>query len=185
MKRYKTIYSRFEVKTAVLQLANRVYNLIENRGAENCVYLTVLEGGAFLSHKILDKLAHDMLMELTTANIKVSSYSGDKQGELIYNYMPNVDCTGKTVIIVDDFCDSGSTTRNLEKIYLERFGAKEVVFVTLLARARRELNQTTKLIFGIEDSSDLFFVGCGLDDNGKARFVDSIMAIETDEEQKG
>lgn len=181
MKRYKTVYSRFEVKTAILQLANKVYSLIENRGAENCVYLTVLEGGAFLSHRILDKLAPDMLMELVTKSIKVSSYSGDKQGELVYDYLPEVDCKGKTVIIVDDFCDSGSTTRNLEKIYLDRFEAKEVIFVTLLARAGRKLNPDTQLIYGIEDNSNLFFVGCGLDDDGKARFADSIMAIQVDE----
>lgn len=180
MKRYITVYDSFRVKQAIIQLANRVYGLIDKYGAENCVYLTVLEGGAFLSHRIIDKLAQDMLNELVTASVKVSSYKGDQHGELIYDYIPNVDCKGKIVIIVDDFCDSGSTTNNLNKLYRNRFEAEKVIFVTLLARKRRKLDENVELIYGIEDDTDNFYYGCGLDDNGKGRYINRILTTVDD-----
>ena len=185
MKQYITVYDSGYVKTAIIKLASKVYNIIEEKGAENCMILTVLEGGAYLSHKIIDRLGRDMLSFLETASIKVSSYHGDQHGELTYDYLPNIDCKGKTVIIIDDFCDSGSTTNNLNKLYKERFEAEDVIFVTLLARKKRKLDEDVKLIYGIEDSTSNFYIGCGLDDDGKSRYIDCIMTVfDVDEKEK-
>lgn len=174
MKQFITIYDKFRVKAAVINLASRVYEIIEERGAENCVLLTVLEGGAYLANKIVDRLPQDMLLSLETASLKVSSYHRDQHGELEYDYIPGVDCKNKTVIIIDDFCDSGSTVNHLDKLYRDTFEAKDVIFVTLLARKKRKLNSSVRLLYGLEDATNNFYVGCGLDDNGKSRFVDSI-----------
>ena len=175
MKQYITIYNRFRVKAAIVSLASRVAEIIEERGAENCILLTVLEGGSYLSSKIIDRLPQGMLSSLETASIKVSSYHGDQRGELVYDYLPNVDCKGKTVILIDDFCDSGSTTNNLHKIYTERFEAGEVIFVTLLARKRRKLDPDINLLYGIEDNTENFYFGCGMDEEGKGRFINEIV----------
>ena len=175
MKQYVTIYDSFKIKSTIFNLATKVGDIIEEHGAENCVYLTVIEGGAFLSHRILDRLPGDMLAGLTTASIKVSSYHGDQHGNLTYDYIPNVECKGKTIIIVDDFCDSGSTTNALNGLYKEQFGAAEVIFVTLLARKRRKLDEDVTLIYGIEDNTNNFYYGCGLDEDGKGRYMDCIM----------
>lgn len=177
MKQYVTVYDQFVIKRVISRLATEVADVIEKRGAENCVLMTVLEGGAYLSNKIINQLPQGMLAELTTASIKVSSYHGFNREGLMYDYLPNTDCEGKTVILIDDFCDSGSTLSELSKLYYGRFEAEEVVAVTLLARKHRKLIEGTKLIYGIEDDTNNFYYGCGLDDNGKGRFVNDIYTI--------
>lgn len=175
MKHYVTVYDRFRVKAAIVSLASRVTEIIEEHGAENCILLTVLEGGSFLANKIIDRLPQGMLTSLETASVKVSSYHGDLQGDLTYDYLPNVDCKGKTVILIDDFCDSGSTTNNLYKIFINRYDAGEVIFVTLLARKRRKLYSCVKLLYGIEDNTENFYFGCGMDEDGKGRYMNEIV----------
>ena len=175
MKQYITVYDAYRVKTAILKLTDHVREIIEDKGAENCIVLTVLEGGAYLANKIIDRLPQDMLASLETASIKVSSYHGDQHGELVHNYIPDINCKNKTVIIIDDFCDSGSTTNSLDKLYRDTFEANDVIFVTLLARTRRELSQGVKLLYGIEDSTSNFYIGCGLDEDGKSRNINKII----------
>lgn len=184
MKQYITVYDTYRVKTAILKLTDHVREIIEDKGAENCIVLTVLEGGAYLANKIIDRLPQDMLASLETASIKVSSYHGDQHGELVHNYIPDISCRNKTVIIIDDFCDSGSTTNALNKLYRDTFGAREVLFVTLLARKCRQLDEDVTLLYGIEDSTSNFYIGCGLDDNGKGRQISSIQAIRDVQEEK-
>lgn len=177
MKHYVTIYDTYRVKAAILKLTDQVREIIEDRGAENCIVLIVLEGGTYLANKIIDRLPQDMLTFLETASIKVSSYHGDQRGQLIHNYIPDINCKNKTVIIIDDFCDSGSTINSLNSLYRNTFEADDVIFVTLLARTRRKLNQGVKLLYGIEDNTENFYTGCGLDDNGKSRNINKIITV--------
>ena len=185
MDRYITVYNHFEVKQAIIRLANQVYQLIERKGAENCIFVTVMEGGSYLAHKILDKLAPDMLMNLETVEIKVTSYRGHERSYIQDVYLPEMNCEGKTVIVVDDFCDSGSTLNHLLLTYKGKLKADDVQFVTLLARKRRKVLMDLKLWYGIEDVTRNFYIGCGLDDNGKSRYLDRIVMKMPDEEEKG
>lgn len=184
MDRYITVYNRFEIKQAINSLASRVSQLIERKGAENCVLVTVLNGGAYLSHNIINKLSQDMLISLTTADIKVSSYRGQERSQIVNEYIPHIDCEGKTVIVIDDFCDSGSTLNHLLH-YFNSLHVEEVQFVTLLARKHRRYTEDLKLWYGIEDDTRNFYIGCGLDDNERSRYLDEIVVKISDEKEKG
>ena len=184
MDRYITVYNRFEIKQAITSLASRVCQLIERKGAENCILVTVLSGGAYLSHKIINKLSQDMLISLTTTDIKVSSYKGQKRSQVVDEYLPQIDCEGKTVIVIDDFCDSGSTLNHLLQ-YFNSQHVDEVQFVTLLARTHRKLVEGLKLWYGIEDDTHNFYIGCGLDDNERGRYLDEIIMKISNEKEKG
>lgn len=184
MDRYITVYNRFEIKRAIISLANRVYRLIEQKGAENCILVTVLSGGAYLSHKIINQLSQDMLASLTTVDIKVSSYKGQERSQILDEYLPHINCKDKTVIVIDDFCDSGSTLNHLLQ-YFKTLHVDETQFVTLLARTRRKLINGLRLWYGIEDDTRNFYIGCGLDDNEKSRYLDEIVMKISDEKEKG
>ena len=184
MDRYITVYNRFKIKQAITSLANRVYQLIECKGAENCILVTVLSGGAYLSHKVIDKLSQDMLVSLTTVDIKVSSYKGQERSQIVDEYIPHIDCKGKTVIVIDDFCDSGNTLNHLLQ-YFNSLQVDEVQFVTLLARKRRKCVEDLRLWYGIEDDTRNFYIGCGLDDNERSRYLDEIVMRISDEKEKG
>lgn len=176
MKTYVTVYSRFDVKNAINNISKRVSDIIENKGSENCIIMTVLEGGSFLSHKIIDKLGQDMLSELITTSIKISSYQGTSRGQIKFDYIPDIDLTNKTVIVVDDFCDSGNTVKELHS-FLKNKNVAEDVFVTLLARTRRQIPSDVKLIYGIEDNTSNYYIGCGMDEDNKSRYVENIITI--------
>jgi hypoxanthine phosphoribosyltransferase len=180
--RYKTVYDEFRVKGAILKLSSQVIEYIEELGAENCVLIPVLSGGLYLFNKIIDRMPKDMLAYLETSVIKVSSYHGRERKEVREEVLYDpVDCSNKTLIIIDDFCDSGSTINALNRIYKNRYGASDVIFVTLLARDKKKLDEDVTLLYGILDKTDNFYIGCGMDDEGKSRFIDKIIVKVEDE----
>lgn len=183
MRQYITAYNSFKTKEAIILLSYKVEKIIEERGAENCILLTVLEGGAYLASKIINRLPQDMLASLETASIKVSSYHGSERGEIRESYIPNLKCQEKTIIVIDDFCDSGTTTNYLDNLYRNQYKAKDVIIVTLLARKKRKLNDSVNLLYGIEDNTDNFYIGCGMDEDNRSRYVDTIMTYTDNEER--
>ncbi len=157
---YPVKYSAQEVSAAIDRLAQTV---VIN---ENTVFLVLMNGGAWFAHELIRRFGNTPVREEFA---KVSSYSGQQRGNLKITYIPDVDWQDKEVIVLDDICDSGNTLNNIHA-WLKDKHPQDIRFITLLARkGRYTLDEGVKLTVGIEDDSDDFFVGCGLDDNNMAR----------------
>lgn len=166
---YKIKYSKELVAQTINRLAADICI------TENTRLLVLMNGGAWFAHQLIDRLG-DTPLQIEYA--KVSSYEGKERGELNIKYMPEIDWQGKEVIVLDDICDSGNTM-NCIYSWLQQFSPASVRFITLIVRKGRcRLNEGVCLTAGIEDMSDDFFVGCGLDDNGKARNLPYIGIVE-------
>ena len=166
---YRVKYSRQTVAATIDRLARQI------TVHENTVFLVLMNGGAWFAHELISRLG-DVLVR--TEYAKVSSYAGKTRQELNITYMPEVDWQGKEVIVLDDICDSGNTTNCIYE-YLQQHSPASVQFVTLLSRRGKcRLNEGVHLTAGIEDESEDFFVGCGLDDNGYARNLPYVGIVE-------
>lgn len=130
------------------------------------VFLVLMNGGAWFAHQLFNRFG---TLPITIEYAKLSSYKGKTRGQLSFVYAPSAEFHDKHIIVLDDICDSGTTLCAVHR-WLALQQPASVRFFTLLARkGRYTLDDGMSLTVGIEDDSDDFFVGCGLDDNGRAR----------------
>lgn len=157
---YRVKYSQELVSETIDRLASMI------ELTDNTRFLVLMNGGAWFAHKLIERLG---VVPVEIEYAKVSSYEGQQRGELDIVYISKTGWEGKDIIVLDDICDSGNTTNAIYS-WLQQFSPKSVKFFTLLVRKKRyQIEQGVELVAGIEDESDDFFVGCGLDDNGMAR----------------
>ncbi len=171
---YKVQYSKDVIEVAIRKIAFSINTLISHFETEDIIILTVIEGGSYLTGKIMDLLPFNYRQRVINKSIKISSYHGQKQGEISFDYIPDIDFKDKIVVVLDDFCDSGHTINKLHE-YLKSQGVQSVQFYTLLGRKGYQVNKDVKLRCGIIDDTDHFYIGCGLDDDDKSRFLDEIV----------
>lgn len=166
---YQIKYSQEAVSGAIDNLATQI------KVNDNTKFLILMNGGVWFGQQLIARLG-DLPLEIEYG--KVSSYEGKKHGELNIKYMPETNWNGKEVIVLDDICDSGNTLNSIYR-WLQQFSPASIHFITLLVRKHRcRLDNGINLTAGIEDFSDDFFVGCGLDDNGKARNLPYIGVVK-------
>lgn len=140
---------------------------------DQTMFLVMLNGGVWFASHLFDAIP-DMMNEVEY--IKGHSYSGQNHGELVWDVRPTAAIQNRQVVVLDDICDTGNTTNS---IYDALKGmAKEVCFVTLLRRTTAKLNEGVRVYSCIEDDSDDFFVGCGLDDFDRGRMLPFVGIVE-------
>ncbi len=176
-------YRIVDIESAVRRLCTKLIQYMQSIKKDEVIFLTLLEGGAFLAGKILQNLPYYELMRLNTYSMKVSSYHGKERGDLNFKYIPDVDFNNKHVIVIDDFCDTGATLNGVYK-FLKEKGAQDIRFYTLLAREGYQLDKGVEVDFGILDNTKNFYIGCGLDDNNKCRMVNEIYYYENENEEE-
>lgn len=133
---------------------------------KDAVYLVVLTGGVWFAMHLFDNIPE---MNNEVHFIKCHSYEGKERGEIVWDYLPNINLEGREVVILDDICDSGNTTRALANFLKNKVTKLSVV--TLLRRSSSYVNDEVPLYSCIVDDSNDFFYGCGLDDNDAKRML--------------
>ena len=108
--------------------------------------------------------------------VRVSSYCGDKSGEVKLQMDGKLPVSGRNVIVVEDILDTGKTLKALTE-QLQLLGAKSLKTAVLLDKpSRREVNFKADYV-GFE-IDDLFVVGYGLDFDEKYRTLPYVGIIK-------
>ncbi|MCQ2342345.1 MAG: hypothetical protein MJZ75_02470 [Paludibacteraceae bacterium] len=156
MNKYPIKYSKFRVRRAIRRMAKR---LKKNQViGPDTVFVVMLNGGVWFSSRLFDCLG-DLTNEVYY--LKGHSYNAQSREDFVWDYIPDVDFTGRDIVVIDDISDSGET---LKAVYNKLNGiARSFAAVTLLQRIPRALPEEIPLYSCIDDASSNFFVGCGLD----------------------
>ncbi|MDB0602489.1 adenylate kinase [Tenacibaculum maritimum] len=115
--------------------------------------------------------------------VKLASYQGTSSSENVKQLVGiNEDLTGRTVIILEDIIDTGTTLQEIYEIFKDK-NVKELKIATLFFKPdvfRKELpiNYIGKSI------EDKFIVGYGLDYNGLGRNYSAIYQLTTQPKMK-
>lgn len=171
---YKVQYDKHVVDQAIHKLAFDINVEMNDHDGEDVIVLTLLEGGSYLTSRLMKILPTEYLKRIINKSMKVSSYHNQEKGNLSIDYVPDMDYKNHHIIVIDDFCDSGNTINEIYD-YFNSIGAKSISFYTLLARKRFEVYDKIRLRYGILDCTDNFYIGCGLDDDGKSRYLDELV----------
>jgi hypoxanthine phosphoribosyltransferase len=137
------------------------------------LFLVVLNGSFMFAADLLRRVSFPCDISF----IKVASYHGvTSSGSVTELIGLTEDVKGRTVIIVEDIVDTGTT---LEKLYnvLQHKEAKEIKIATLLLKPNAFKKSYTVHYKGIEIPND-FVVGYGLDYDGLGRNLPAIYVLD-------
>ena len=165
------IYSKEEVEASLDRMAKEMSDRLGN---SDPVFLCVLIGGIIPMGNLLPRL--DFQLEVNY--IHMSSYGLDnKIGELHWKAEPTIDLFGRTVVIVDDILDTGTTLRAAVE-YCKLKKAKDIYTAVLLNKDKpRKSGGVEKADFTALTVEDLFVYGYGLDYSEYLRNLPGIYAV--------
>ena len=167
------LYSGRDVDRALDRMADE---LAPRLTRANPVVLAVMHGGAFAALELARRF--DFPHELDY--VHVTRYRGDVGGRnLEWRVRPSAALEGRTVLVVDDILDRGTTLRALEK-ELERVGvAKRLTAVLVVKRfaAPRRRPRVDAAGLAVED---VYVFGSGMDYRGYWRSLRGIYAVRED-----
>lgn len=137
---------------------------------DNVVMICVLNGGFMF----FSDLVQNMWTDIEVDFVRAKSYNGQDQGVVHITKDIEANIEGKTVYVVDDFYDSGTTLDAIVN-HLLSFNPKSIEMITLLTRDISPLPEYP-LHYGFI-IQDQWVVGYGMDNNKKERNLDYIYAL--------
>jgi hypoxanthine phosphoribosyltransferase len=170
-ERATCIYTKKEVDEALDRMAQEMKERI---GDTDPVFICILLGGIVPLGNLLPRL--DFQMEINY--IHVSSYGVEnKIGDLHWKAEPTIDLSGRTVVVVDDILDTGSTLKAAVD-YCKEKGAKEVYTSVLLDKHKpRKPGAVEEADFKALTIEDKFVYGYGLDYSEYLRNAPGIYSV--------
>jgi len=152
-------------------LAASVQPLID---ASDCLLLGVLNGAMFPMVHLAERLNGDFLMDYCHA----TRYRGEQVGAVLeWREKPHFDFAGRTVVVVDDIFDEGTTLHAVAQ-YCRDAGAAQVVTAVMVIKER---SRDSALALPDFDAGltvpDVYVFGCGMDLNERWRHLPAIYGL--------
>ena len=168
LKKSDLLYSVSAIEDAISDIATRISDRYRH---SDPVVICVLNGGLVFFGNLLPK----MRFSLEVDYIHVTRYIGNKPTDkLKWIAGPNVVPADRTVILVDDILDEGTTLAKIVEYYKEA-GAKKVVSVVLVEKVRNRKIDIKPDYVGLK-VPDRYVFGYGMDYRGYLRNVPGIYA---------
>ena len=162
------LFTSKQIQEKVKEIAHRIS--FKHTVDDDVVMICVLNGGFMFFSDLVKNMSIDFEVDF----IRAKSYNGQDQGVVHITKDIEADIEGKTVYVVDDFYDSGTTLDAIVN-HLLSFNPKSIKMVTLLTRDISPLPEYP-LHYGFI-IQDQWVVGYGMDNNKKERNLDYIYAL--------
>ncbi|MFY9308122.1 MAG: hypoxanthine phosphoribosyltransferase [Bacteroidia bacterium] len=174
--KFRIKISAAEIQKAVGDVARQINTDLKGKKP---LFLAVLNGSFMFAADLMKKVN----IESEISFIKLASYNGTsstgKVNELIG---VNEDIKGRTVIVIEDIVDTG-TTIEVIVAKLKEMGAAEIKIATLLFKPEAYTKSLPIEYTAIVVPND-FLVGYGLDYNGLGRNLADIYVLDYVADQK-
>jgi len=161
-----------EISDIVTSLVHKVSLDIDEN--EIPLFIGVLNGSFLFAADFIRKHKHNCEISF----IKLSSYEGTTSSQIINELIGiNEDVTGRTVIILEDIIDTGTTLHKIYNLFKDK-KVKQIKIATLFFKPdvyRKEL----PIDYIGKNIEDKFIVGFGLDYNGLGRNLPAIYQLTT------
>lgn len=173
---YQLFLSEREIREAVGRVAREVGAWVRNekcRMDRDLLVLPVLRGALFF----FADFARALEIPIELAPVHASGYdvaSNLGRAEVTLDFF-GVDVKSRTLLIVDDICDTGKTLKALAESLLSQ-GAREVRSVVLVRRKAEDACYTPDWS-GVEYSGSEWLVGYGMDDRDRWRNLPEVYVV--------
>ncbi len=162
-----------EVEQAITQLAAQIS---ERLSLTNPIIMCLMNGGLVFCGKLIPQL----LFPLQVDYVHVTRYQNDVVGSstIEWRASPQIDVSGRTVIVVDDILDQGCTLYETVAA-LRAQGAAEVYTAVLIDKQHdRKFKPGWRADFTALEIEDRYLFGYGMDYKGYLRNAPGIYAVQ-------
>lgn len=158
-----------EIQSRISALAEKINEDLKGR---DVLFFGILNGSFLFAADLFRQIT----LEAQISFIKLASYDGTRSSGKIKELIGwNEDISGKTVVVIEDIVDTGSTLeRIIGELTLRK--ATEVKICTLLFKPEAYLKDIPIDYIGFEIPNN-FVVGYGLDYDGYGRNLNSIYKL--------
>ena len=166
------LHSEAQVAACIERLAE---DISQQLNEQNPLILTVMNGGLVFSGQLLTKMTFPLEIDYVHA----TRYGDKVVGETL-NWIakPGTDMEGRTVLILDDILDVGTTLLDIID-YCHRQGAANVLTAVLVDKQHeRKARKDFKADFTGIKVEDRFIFGYGMDYKGYWRNAPGIYAVK-------
>lgn len=159
---------------AVEDAINRMALEIHDRLAKsNPVLVSVLSGASIVTEKLRAKLHFPLQVD----SLRATRYRGATSGgELEWQQYPTLDLAGRTVLVIDDILDEGTTLSCIVD-YCRQQKCQRVYTAVLVNKVHNRKLSAIKADFIGLDADDYYLFGYGMDYKGYLRDAPGIFAV--------
>lgn len=161
--------NRETIKLKTQELALKLKNTYS---ADEILILFVMDGVLPFASLLL-KAFRTLNYNCPYASMQTTSYSGLQSGEVKIGSKPKQSVAGRTIIVVDEVCDTGKTYKAVSD-YLLELGASKVELLVLVDKKQDREEGCEPTYVGSVVSKDSFLLGLGLDYQGYLRNTNEI-----------
>ncbi|ATH60437.1 bifunctional pyr operon transcriptional regulator/uracil phosphoribosyltransferase [Staphylococcus nepalensis] len=137
----RVIMDESAIQRTITRIAHEI--LEYNKGTDHLILLGIKTRGAFLAHRIQQKIEQIEEITVPTGTIDVTQFRDDLEQTTEQanekTYKIDVSLTNQVVIIVDDVLYTGRTVRASLDAILQYARPKKIGLATLIDRGHREL----------------------------------------------
>jgi hypoxanthine phosphoribosyltransferase len=165
----RRLYSPRDVSQALDRMAARLTARLRHA---NPVVLAVMHGGAYAALELCKRFefAHEF------DYVHVTRYRGDTRGAALeWLVRPRAALAGRTVLVVDDILDHGTTLLALDT-ELERIGVRQRLSAVLVVKRLKRAVRPRVTVAGLH-VDDVYVFGSGMDYRGYWRGLRGIYAV--------
>ena len=167
----KEIMSSKDLQTAINGLSQLI-NARCNKHGGGIVFVCVMKGGFMFFSDLVKHVKYPIEVDF----IKCSSYDGQQQKSLQLHYDIETNITDKTVFIIDDILDSGTTMKFLID-HFKILGAKQVETVSAVYKENVDFPNHL-CIYTQPPNVNPWYIGYGMDGpKGYSRNLDTIHTL--------
>lgn len=177
---FKLLYSSKDIAKAVDTLGAAVSpwaQQVFSESGKDLLCVPILRGGIFF----FADLVRAINASIELAPITTQAYVAGQnlaQTETVSVDVMGVESSGRSILLVDDICDSGRTLAAVKNVFLQQ-GAAEVQAATLIRREVADSAFNPEFV-GFHFEGDNWFVGYGMEDGNRWRNLSDIYIIERD-----
>lgn len=163
-------------ETGIAQAISRMAIEISDELREaNPVVICVMNGGLIFAGQLLTKLVFPLVVDYVHA----TRYGHEINGaQLNWTVRPQIDLTGRTVLLLDDILDEGVTLAAIADYCREQGAAKVLMAVLVEKLHERKVTKGMRADFTGVEITDRFLFGYGLDYKGYWRNAPGIYAVK-------
>lgn len=166
------LYNWQQVQEAIKRMSEEICACLSE---SNPIVFTVMNGGIILSGQLLPLLP----FPLESHYIHASRYRHETTGgHLNWKVKPDISLKDRTILIVDDILDEGSTLMAIEEFCHQQGAAKVLTAALADKKHDRKARPDLKCDFTGLYAEDRFLFGCGMDYKGYWRNAPGIYAVK-------
>lgn len=160
------------IEKKVAELAQRIKEEFQDT---NLIIVGLMDGATPFAN-LLTAALKQLNYDFNYCTMSVSSYGNELvSGSLKIGSLPKLELIGRSVLIIDDVCETGKSLKAVRDTFLEQFPI-EVKTMTLVNKSQVRPEGINPDYVGFEVSKDDFIIGMGLDWRKGLRNEDSIKA---------